>query len=125
MHELSVTTSILEIALRHAEQAKASRVTDVYLVIGQLASIVDDSVQFYWDMISENTLASHAQLHFRRIPAELECRACGHRYHLGDTEMACPNCNHLGFTFVSGNEFYVEAISVEEQAKNSEVTNVT
>lgn len=125
MHELSVTTSILEIALRHAEQANAAQVTDVYLVIGQMASIVDDSVQFYWDMISENTLAASAQLHFRRIPAELECQACGHHYHLGDTEMVCPNCNHLGFKFVAGNEFYVEAIGVEAQAPKPEVTNVT
>lgn len=119
MHELSVTTSILEIALRHAEQAKATRVTDVYLVIGQMASIVDDSVQFYWDMISENTRAAGALLHFRRIPAELECKACGQRYHLGDTEMNCPHCNHLGFKFVSGSEFYVDAIGVEEPVKNT------
>ena len=122
MHELSVTSSILEIALRHARQAGAARVTDVYLVIGQMASIVDDSVQFYWDMISENTPAAHATLHFRRIPAELECQACGHHYHLEDTEMVCPHCNHLGFKFVAGDEFYVEAIGVEEQAQTPEET---
>ena len=120
MHELSITTSILEIALRHAEQARATRITDIYLVIGQLASIVDDSVQFYWDMISQDTLGVGAQLHFRRIPAELECRACGHRYHLADTELSCPHCNHLGFEFVSGNEFYLDAIGVEDSSQMTE-----
>lgn len=44
MHELAVTRSILEIATRYASQANASRVTDIYLVIGQLSTIVDDSV---------------------------------------------------------------------------------
>lgn len=123
MHELSVTSSILEIALRHAEQSHAAQITDIYLVIGQLSSIVDDSVQFYWDMISEGTPAAGAQLHFHRVPAELACKACGHHYHLGDTELTCPACNHLGFEIISGNEFYLDAIGVEDgspYAKDSE-----
>ncbi len=119
MHELSVTSSILEIALRHAEQSQAAQITDIYLVIGQLASIVDDSVQFYWDMISEGTAAAGAQLHFRRVPAELECKACGHHYRLGETEMVCPACNQLGFDIVSGNEFYLDAIGIEDTSQIS------
>ena len=116
MHELSVTTSILEIALRHCEQAGARKITDIYLVIGQMTSIMDDSVQFYWDMISADTPAAGAQLHFKRIPAELECEACGQHYGLADSELACPHCNHLGFKFISGNEFYLEAIGVADQS---------
>ena len=64
MHELSITESILDITLRHARQAGAGRVTNLYLVIGQLASIVDDSVQFYWDIVAKGTLAEGAHLHF-------------------------------------------------------------
>jgi hydrogenase nickel incorporation protein HypA/HybF len=52
MHELAVTESILEIALRHAQEHNARHITGLYLVLGQWASIVDDSVQFYWDIIS-------------------------------------------------------------------------
>jgi hydrogenase nickel incorporation protein HypA/HybF len=65
MHELSVTESILEIALRHASNANAKRITNLYMVKGQLASIVDDSVQFYWDIISKDSIAEGAVLHFR------------------------------------------------------------
>jgi Zn finger protein HypA/HybF involved in hydrogenase expression len=71
MHELAVTESILEIALRHGQPAQARKITDLYLVIGQLSSIVDDSVQFYWDFISKNTPAEGAS--FSRIPAEFCC----------------------------------------------------
>ena len=39
MHELSVTQSLLNIALQHAEKANAKRVTDLNIVIGELASI--------------------------------------------------------------------------------------
>jgi hypothetical protein len=57
MHELPVTESILDIAVKHARQANAQRIADIYLVIGQLSSIVDDSIQFYWDIIAKDTLA--------------------------------------------------------------------
>jgi len=39
------------------KKANASKVTGINLVIGQLSSIVDDSIQFYWDTISEGTIA--------------------------------------------------------------------
>ena len=90
MHELAITESILEITLRHADQARATRVTDIHLVLGELASIVDDSVQFYWDMISEDTLAEGATLHFRRIAALMECQDCGARYKPGDGQLLLP-----------------------------------
>ena len=44
MHELPVTQSILKIALEHAEKAKAGRVVGLNLVIGELATMVDDGV---------------------------------------------------------------------------------
>jgi len=46
MHELAVTENILSIASKHAQESGATRVTAINLVIGQLSSIVDDSVQF-------------------------------------------------------------------------------
>jgi len=119
MHELSVTQSILKIALEHAEQAGASRVTDLHIVVGQLASIVDDSVQFYWDLISHDTPAEGAQLHFRRIPTELLCLNCEQRYLPAREDLACPHCGSIRVKVVAGEEFYLEAIDVEEERMSS------
>ncbi len=114
MHELAVTESILEIALRHAEQAGATRITGLNLVIGQLSSIVDDSVQFYWDIVSQGTLAEGARLNFRRIPAEMLCLDCNTRYHLEKEALACPTCGGVRVKVVAGEEFNLEAIDVEK-----------
>jgi len=112
MHELSVTESILEIALRHAQESKAARILNLYLVVGQLSSIVDDSVQFYWDMISKDTLAEGAKLHFQRIPARLQCQECSHEYTpAGD--LACPACHSSRVRVTAGNEFRLDSIDVE------------
>ncbi len=113
MHELPVTESLLEIALRHAQEAGARRITNLYLVIGQLASIVDDSVQFYWAILTKDTIADGATLHFRRIPTELRCQDCDHQYRLEQNDFSCPVCASVRVKVVSGEEFYLESIDIE------------
>ncbi len=113
MHELPVTENILEISLRHAEAANAKRITHLYLVIGQLASIVDDSVQFYWDIVAKGTIADGAVLHFKRLPATFSCLDCSHEYQLQGDGFSCPKCNSEHVKVLSGDEFYMEAIDVE------------
>jgi hydrogenase nickel incorporation protein HypA/HybF len=121
MHELMVTESILEITLRHAGKAGDVLVSDLYLVIGELSSVIDDSVQFYWDFVSEGTVAEGAKLHFRRIPAEFACKSCGHKYHLTD-DLACPNCESHDSTIVAGREFSLEAIEVSDNVAGTPET---
>lgn len=111
MHELAITESILDIALRHATESGAMRVTDLHLVVGELSSIVDDSVQFYWDIISDGTAAAAATLHFRRIPAQLSCRSCGHTYSPRE-DLPCPACGCVDIAVIAGEEFYLEAIDI-------------
>jgi len=113
MHELAVTESILNIAVQHASRAGAVRVSGLNLVIGQLASIVDDSVQFYWDMISEGTICTGAQLHFERRPATLKCLDCEQAYALDGALTDCPNCHSVRIKVMTGEEFFVESIEIE------------
>lgn len=115
MHELSVTESVLKIACKHAEKAQADRVTDIHLVIGQLSSIIDESVQFYWDIISKDTLCEHAKLHFEHVPAELICLDCDHQYSLAKTLMPCPQCSSSRIRVLAGDEFHLESIEIQSK----------
>ncbi len=110
MHELPVTQSILDNALRHAE---GKRVTDIHIVMGELSNFIDDSIQFYWDMIAKDTLAEDAKLHFRRVPAEFQCMVCFEKYHPSSEEFSCPYCGSVGAKIIAGEEFFMEAIDVE------------
>jgi hydrogenase nickel incorporation protein HypA/HybF len=113
MHELAVTQSMLEIVLRHARQAGAPRVVEIQLVIGQLSSIVDDSVAFYWDMVAQGTPAEGARLIFRRVPARFRCEACAHEYAPPSETWACPACASQRVRVIAGDEFSVESIEVD------------
>ena len=114
MHELSVSQSILDIALRHANGAKARRIVAINLVIGDLTGFVDDSIQFYFDFLSKDTLAQDATLNFERIPARVRCTGCGAGYAPPDSRLwTCPECQALGGDVIAGKEFHVASIEIE------------
>jgi hydrogenase nickel incorporation protein HypA/HybF len=114
MHELVVTENILEIALKHAKQADAKKVTDIHLVIGNLSSLIDDSISFYWDIITEDTICHQSKLHFKRIPAELECLDCGETYSIESGLSPCTKCGSAKVKVIHGEEFWLDSIEIEK-----------
>lgn len=114
MHELPITQSLLKIALEHAETAGATKINDLHLVIGQMSSLVDDSIQFYWDIIAKGTIAEGATLHFERVPATLRCFNCGGEFSLnGREDFRCPQCQSAQVQVVGGDDFRLESIEVD------------
>jgi hydrogenase nickel incorporation protein HypA/HybF len=114
MHELAITEEILRVALEHAERARAERITDIHLVIGDMSSVVDDSVQFYFDFMSRDTIAADAQLHFERVATRMRCRMCGHEFEPQGMDWRCPECQALGGEVIAGREFYLDSIEIEQ-----------
>ncbi len=122
MHELAVTESLLAIVAQSAEENQAQKVTDITLSIGALSSIVDDSVQFYWNHISKGTIAEEATLHFNRIPATLLCLDCSMEFTLEDELTPCPNCDSINLNIIAGEEFQVDYIEIQKEEDNRDET---
>ncbi len=112
MHELPVTEDILRIVADHAQKAGATRVTRINLVIGELTSFIDDSIQFYFEMLAPGTPAEDATLHFQRIKTRFRCHRCGQEFEPEGRNWTCPACSALGGDVIAGKEFYVESIEV-------------
>lgn len=120
MHELPVTQAILETALRAAQQAGGQRILAIDLVIGELSGVVDDSVQFYFDILSQNTPAQGAQLRFLRQPARVQCLDCGHEQ--GAAPPLAPFCSACGGARVlvtGGRQFFLESIEIDDPSPHS------
>lgn len=113
MHELPVTQALLAVALEKAKAANATRITDIYVEIGQLSSYVDDSVQFYWDTISAGTAAQGAKLHFERIPLVLRCERCDEEFQPDGRTYTCPRCGKGDVSVVRGDELRMVGLDVE------------
>ena len=113
MHELGVTQEVLDIALNKAREAQASRITKINLVIGEMSSIVDDSVQFYFDFLSQDSIARDARLSFRRVPMQVRCRQCGFSFSPEKLDWSCPQCKEWDAEVTAGKEFYIDSIEVD------------
>lgn len=113
MHELSITQSFLDIALEKAKAAQANKITRIQLTIGELSGVVDDCVRFYFDLLSEGTIAAKASLSFDRPPTKLRCRNCATTFSPDNLDWSCPNCKEQKVEIVSGRECYIESIEVE------------
>jgi hydrogenase nickel incorporation protein HypA/HybF len=117
MHELPVTQAILDTALRAARQAGGQRIVAIDLVIGELSGIVDDSVQFYFDILSQGTAAAGAVLRFQRQPARAVCSDCGHDYDAAPPLAPfCPVCGSPRVQVSGGRQFFLESIEIDEHS---------
>ncbi len=113
MHELSITESILSIALEKAEEAKATRISRINLVIGGLSGVVDECMEFYFEFLSKDTIAAQATLSFHHPPTQLRCKNCKTIFSPDNHNWTCPNCQKQEVEIVSGRDLYIESIEVE------------
>jgi len=113
MHELQITQSVLDIVLRKSQEAQASKVTRINLVIGELAGFAPNCIEFYFDSLSKDTIAEGAVLDFQSIPVQLRCRVCSTTFDPRDTEWVCPGCHSQSIEIVGGKELYINSMEVE------------
>ena len=113
MHELALSTAILETVMRHA---KGRRVTQVDMTIGTMRQVVPDSLDFYFGVVTRGTLAEGAKLEQKIVPAELRCRDCSRNWHPDPDfpDFRCPGCIGSNIQVLAGTEFEVESINVHE-----------
>ena len=113
MHELSLSAAIVDTAVRHA---RGRPVRVVSLRVGRLRQVVPDSLAFYFDFTARGTVCEGARLEQVVLPARLACRACAREWEPAVADFRCPACGAGDVQVLSGEEFEVESIDVEEDA---------
>ena len=103
----------MSLALEKANEAEASKITRINLVVGELSGVVSECVQFYFDFLSKDTLAGGAELSFEMKPTTVRCHKCNNVFTPQNGNWACPECHEAGIEIVSGRECYMESIEVE------------
>jgi hydrogenase nickel incorporation protein HypA/HybF len=113
VHELAITENLLATVLKEANAARAERVTEIYLVVGELSGVVSDCVQFNFDVLKKGTIADTAVLNFKPVPAQLKCRDCHTKFSPKDECWVCPVCGKFNVEITKGRDCYIESMEVE------------
>ena len=113
MHELSLSSAILETAVKHAD---GRRVSLVELTVGALRQVVPASLEFYFEIVSRDTVCEGARLELNVVEARVRCNACREQWTLDDPVFRCPACASTNVEVLAGTEFMVESIDIEEEA---------
>jgi hydrogenase nickel incorporation protein HypA/HybF len=113
MHEQSIVESMVAIALENAQQANASKILKIYLVVGELSGVLDDAVNFYFGFLTRDTIAAGASISFEHVRAQFRCRSCNTVFLAEENNFQCPNCKGQQVEIVSGRELYIDRMEVE------------
>ena len=112
MHELSLSSAIVNTVVKHAAGRQVSVVS---LRVGALRQVVPDTLEFYFGFVSKGTVCEAARLEQEQVPARLRCAVCEREWEIDLPVFMCPACGAGGSVEVaSGDEFEVESIEVEE-----------
>ncbi len=111
MHELSLSSAIVATVVKHAE---GRRVSTVSLRVGCLRQVIPDSLDFYFEFVARGTVCEGARLEQEVVDARLGCGDCGHEWSIDIPAFRCPECEAGNASVISGNEFEVQTIDVEE-----------
>lgn len=113
MHELSITQSIVNIAVDTAREHGVKQVHAIRVRIGEYSGIVSQCVQQYFDILSKGTAAEGAVLEMKRIPITMRCHSCGAENEIDKLNIRCPECGSTDLKLLTGHEFYVESLEVD------------
>lgn len=113
--EFQSTQAILRKSLSLANDTR--RIKSVHLIVGEVSELDQNLIQQHWRELSKGTLAEHAQLYFRLRKAEVQCMACFGKYQPENGRIHCPYCGSYGAKILSGEEFDLESIELDDEEK--------
>ena len=111
MHELSLSGAIVNTVVKHAAGRKVSVVS---LRVGRLRQVVPDTLDFYFGFVAQGTVCEGAKLEQELVPARVRCSPCEREWELDMPILRCEVCGGTQVEVLSGEEFEVESIEVEE-----------
>jgi hydrogenase nickel incorporation protein HypA/HybF len=115
MHELSLISSVVDSVIESMAAYPGARVIEVRLRVGALAAVVEDSLQFCYEIASRETRLEGSQLVVTVVPVTVHCAACGKDGLLANLQsFRCPHCGELTGDVRGGREMEIEAVEIED-----------
>ncbi|MBP1762639.1 MAG: hypA [Firmicutes bacterium] len=109
MHELSIMESVLNMVRESAKQRNIERVNKLKLVIGKLSMVLPDSLQFCFQVLSQDDMFRGTVLEIESREAKVKCAACQEEFMINEGYcFICLDCGSTEIEIVSGREMYLD-----------------
>ena len=115
MHELSIISSVVDSVIESLEKYPGARVKEVRLRVGELASVVEDSLQFCYGIATGGTPLEGSRLVVNIVPVTVRCDACGAEGAIESLQsFRCAACGEPASDVRHGRELEIESIEIED-----------
>ncbi|MGB6781262.1 MAG: hydrogenase maturation nickel metallochaperone HypA [Terracidiphilus sp.] len=115
MHELSITSSVVDAVTESLRAYPGAKVLEVRLRVGALAAVVEDSLKFCWEIATEGTELAGSRLAVTAVPVTVYCEACGADGELESLQdFRCPRCGEPASDVRGGRELEIESVEIED-----------
>lgn len=113
MHEMSLTESVVEIAVDAARRNGASRVSRIWVEVGALSHVEPEALAFCFEAVAAGTLAQGARLEIERIAGAGWCLDCETTVPLAERFGACPKCGRFRVRMTAGDEMRIREMEID------------
>lgn len=113
MHEVSIMTEAVRMAVESAQAAGARRITALRLRVGRLSGAVPEALTFAWDVVRQNTIAASATLSIDSVQPLSWCHHCRAEFESQDFLCECPRCHNPSGDLRRGRELEIAAVELE------------
>jgi hydrogenase nickel incorporation protein HypA/HybF len=116
MHELSIAMNLVEIAETAARNAGVERVAVVQLRLGVFSGVVQESLLFAYDIVTEGTLLAGSRLIIEDLPLVIYCQHCQTERKLDNIQsLECPVCGTASNEIRQGKEIEIDYLEVADE----------
>lgn len=119
MHEMGITQGILAASFEAAEEAGATRITEIRVSVGELTEVVEFALQFAFESLTPGTMAEGAVLVVTPVSAKSHCLDCDVEYDHDRFQMLCPECGSFNVELLQGRELSIDSIEADNEAPGS------
>lgn len=113
MHEASIAKNIIELIETEFSTLKFKKINSIKLRIGELSGIYPESLEYYFQELSKNTILENAKLQFEKAPIRVKCIICNNEFEIVDIGFECPNCISSRYNIIGGDELEIINMEIE------------
>jgi hydrogenase nickel incorporation protein HypA/HybF len=113
MHEIGIAESVIEISEATARKSNARSIQVIALRLGEFTTVVQEALEFAFEIARQGTLAHNARLQIEIVPTIVQCAACiGEAHPIRGGSLRCEHCG-FPLKIISGEEMQIDYIEIE------------